>query len=77
MTGRTYTWLYSGNASFIDSLYEAYLEDPLTVSAEWRSYFDQLQEMDQASGKDVDHSAIRAAFIAAAKKRRGSLSLAS
>ena len=77
MTGRNRTWLYSGNASFIDSLYEAYLQDPLTVSAEWGSYFDQLQEMDKASGKDVDHSAIRAAFIAAAKKRRGSLSLAS
>lgn len=77
MTSRNRTWLYSGNASFIDSLYEAYLQDPLTVSAEWGSYFDQLQEMDKASGKDVDHSAIRAAFIAAAKKRRGSLSLAS
>jgi len=32
-----------GNAAFIEDLYEAWLRDPNTVGAEWRTYFDGLQ----------------------------------
>ncbi|MCI0399862.1 MAG: 2-oxoglutarate dehydrogenase E1 component [Gammaproteobacteria bacterium] len=76
MTRPDTTWLYSGNAPFIDSLYEAYLEDPRHVARGWQAYFDELQNLDTESGKDVSHLAIQAAFVAAAKKRRGSHSLA-
>ncbi len=34
--------LASGNAAFLDALYEQYLENPETIPAHWRSYFDQL-----------------------------------
>ena len=33
--------LFGANAPFVEGLYEAYLEDPTSVSAEWRGYFDR------------------------------------
>ena len=35
--------LFGSNASFVEGLYAAYLQEPLSVSAEWREYFDTLQ----------------------------------
>ncbi|MCC6203181.1 MAG: 2-oxoglutarate dehydrogenase E1 component, partial [Gammaproteobacteria bacterium] len=35
--------LYSGNAAFLEELYERYLADPASVGIEWRTYFDQLR----------------------------------
>ncbi|MBZ0170833.1 MAG: hypothetical protein K8E66_00485, partial [Phycisphaerales bacterium] len=32
--------LYSGNAAFVEDLYESYLRDPDSVTSDWRSYFD-------------------------------------
>ncbi|WP_069470857.1 2-oxoglutarate dehydrogenase E1 component [Candidatus Marithrix sp. Canyon 246] len=32
------------NATFIETLYETYLVNPMDVSAEWRSYFEQLEQ---------------------------------
>ena len=34
--------LFGGNASYIEAWYEAWLEDPDSVSAQWRKYFDSL-----------------------------------
>ncbi len=36
--------LYSANTSFIEALYERYLDDPGNVAAEWRSYFEDLKQ---------------------------------
>jgi len=36
--------LFGSNASFVEGLYVAYLQEPLSVSAEWREYFDTLQK---------------------------------
>ncbi|SEA04257.1 2-oxoglutarate dehydrogenase E1 component [Nitrosospira multiformis] len=36
--------LFGSNASFVEGLYAAYLQEPLSVSAEWRGYFDALQK---------------------------------
>ena len=33
------SYLFGANAPFIEELYESYLADPSTVSAEWRRYF--------------------------------------
>ncbi len=60
--------LYSGNADFIEQLYESYLQDPNSVTSEWRDYFDQLKSAQP--GKDVAHSPIREAFYQAAKQGR-------
>ncbi|MDE0156536.1 MAG: 2-oxoglutarate dehydrogenase E1 component [Gammaproteobacteria bacterium] len=34
---------FSGNTAFVEDVYERYLEDPASVSVEWRQYFDALQ----------------------------------
>lgn len=34
--------LYSGNAAFIEGLYESFLADPASVTPEWRAYFEAL-----------------------------------
>ena len=43
--------LYSGNAWFVEDLYEAYLSKPESIAPEWRAYFDSLQNGE--SGKDI------------------------
>jgi 2-oxoglutarate dehydrogenase E1 component len=35
-------FLYGGNAPFIESLYERYLDDPDSIDASWREFFDGL-----------------------------------
>jgi 2-oxoglutarate dehydrogenase E1 component len=60
--------LYSGNAWFVEDLYEDYLKNPGSIEPEWRIYFDSLQN--NATGKDVAHSAIQQAYASAASHRR-------
>lgn len=36
------SFLYGGNASFLEELYAAYLADPQSVDPSWRAYFDAL-----------------------------------
>ena len=50
-------FLYSLNAPFIEQLYENYLNDPQSVTANWRDYFDQLAQ--EAGDRDRSHSQIR------------------
>ena len=47
--------LYGGNASYIESLYEHYLEDPSSVATDWRERFDAIHA---GSTEEVAHSAI-------------------
>ena len=49
--------LYSGNAAFIEQLYEAYLDDSGSVPHEWRAYFDTLQN--DSKSNDVSHKPVR------------------
>jgi 2-oxoglutarate dehydrogenase E1 component len=58
--------LFGGNAPFIEAQYEAYLNNPDSVSAEWRSYFDQLR----GDAHDVAHAPVVDSFIQLAKQRR-------
>lgn len=62
------SYLYSGNASFVEELYENYLTNPETVEPEWRKYFDSLQN-DSAS-KDVAHTPIQNSYANAVKQRQ-------
>ena len=36
------SYLFGGNAPFVEELYESYLNNPQSVSDSWRAYFDQL-----------------------------------
>ena len=71
------TWLESShlagaNASYIEGMYESYLEDPTAVSDEWRAVFEQLAtDSEQADVPDVNHTKIRDYFRRAAKEVRG------
>ncbi|HEX8471215.1 MAG TPA: thiamine pyrophosphate-dependent enzyme, partial [Brevundimonas sp.] len=38
------SFLYGANAAFIEDLHEKWASDPASVSAEWRSFFDQLKD---------------------------------
>lgn len=50
-----------GNAAYVEEVYEAYLDDPKSVSEEWRSVFDKLPKVD---GVDLEakHSEVRDEF---------------
>src|SRR5207302_1550836 len=53
--------LYGSNAPYVEELYEAYLADPSSVEASWRTTFDAWQK-DNPARKDVPHSGVIAAF---------------
>jgi 2-oxoglutarate dehydrogenase E1 component len=50
-----------GNATYIEEMYEAYLDDPQSVSEEWRGIFEKLPKLD---GVEVEtkHSIVRDQF---------------
>lgn len=50
--------LFGVNATFIEMLYEQYLEDPSSVSLQWHQYFDSLQQTETISARDVPHTPI-------------------
>ncbi|MEM6998462.1 MAG: 2-oxoglutarate dehydrogenase E1 component [Pseudomonadota bacterium] len=62
------SYLYSGNAWFVEELYEAYLSKPDSIDEEWRNYFDSLQK--NGAMKDVAHSPIQQAYANASKNRQ-------
>jgi 2-oxoglutarate dehydrogenase E1 component len=54
--------LFGSNAPFIEALYDAYLKDPQSVEPRWRSYFDELQRLDDGPA-DVSHSEVQQRFV--------------
>ncbi|NBS96638.1 MAG: 2-oxoglutarate dehydrogenase E1 component, partial [Betaproteobacteria bacterium] len=69
------SYLFGGNAPYVEELYESYLDDPTSVPAGWRAYFDQMQLV-PASGanpgaRDVAHAPVIESF--AERAREGTL----
>jgi 2-oxoglutarate dehydrogenase E1 component len=62
------SYLFGGNAPFIEELYEAWLEQPDSVAPEWQRWFEQIQ---QPGTRDVAHTPVREAFIRLAYQRPG------
>lgn len=54
--------LFGGNAAFIEDLYERYLQDPESISENWRNYFRSLQDQGDARVRDIAHGPIRDSF---------------
>lgn len=54
-----------GNAAYLESLYEQYLDDPNLVSDEWRNYFSTLPGKNNTP--DVSHETIKMQFANLAK----------
>ena len=48
MKTKSQTWLFNGNAPYLDGLYESYLKDRSSVPPSWQEYFDQLPQTESA-----------------------------
>ncbi|SAL10523.1 2-oxoglutarate dehydrogenase E1 component [Caballeronia peredens] len=80
------SFLFGGNAPYVEEQYEQYLSNPESVTSEWRDYFDALSETPAIDGSDRDdepHAPVVSSFIELAKRpfehqalRDGGLALA-
>ena len=64
------SYLFGGNAPYVEELYEAYLNDPTSVPENWRQYFDGVQNLpavDGSTAKDIAHAPIVASFAQRAR----------
>ena len=59
----------AGNASYVEELYEQYLEDPASIPDQWRSYFDTLPMVEGAKAADISHATIRDHFLLLSKNQ--------
>jgi len=62
------SYLFGGNAPFIEELYEKYLVNPQSVPEEWRDYFDRMQDLPGGTDKDVAHAPVVESFVQRAKR---------
>ena len=62
------SYLFGGNAPFVEELYESYLNNPQSVPEEWRDYFDKVQVLPGRNGRDVAHAPIVESFAQRAKQ---------
>ena len=65
------SYLFGGNAPYVEELYERYLDNPGSVPEHWRAYFDNLQLVPASDGRpqtrDVAHAPIVESFAERAK----------
>lgn len=65
------SYLFGGNAPYVEELYEAYLQNPASVPDNWRAYFDAMQHVpavDGTNSRDIPHAPIVASFAERAKQ---------
>ena len=65
------SYLFGGNAPYVEEMYENYLADPTSVPDSWRAYFDALQNVpavDGSDARDVPHQPVINAFADRAKQ---------
>ena len=69
------SYLFGGNAPYVEELYESYLNNPGSVPEAWRAWFDSLQAVPAADGspqtRDIAHAPIVQSF--AERAREGTL----
>jgi len=68
---RDNSYLFGGNAPYVEELYESYLHDPTSVGDHWRTYFDSVKQVpavDGSSRTDIAHGPIVASFAQRAKQ---------
>jgi 2-oxoglutarate dehydrogenase E1 component len=61
------SYLFGGNAPFIEDLYEKYLVNPQSIPEPWRDYFDRMQVLPGSATKDVPHAPVVESFVQRAK----------
>src|SRR5574337_1897691 len=65
------SYLFGGNAPYVEEMYENYLANPTSVPDTWRQYFDALQHVpavDGSNARDVPHLPVINAFADRAKQ---------
>jgi hypothetical protein len=65
------SYLFGGNAPYVEEMYENYLANPGSVPDNWRDYFDALQHVpavDGSNAKDVPHLPVVNALPSAPSK---------
>ncbi|WP_444996198.1 2-oxoglutarate dehydrogenase E1 component [Aliikangiella sp. IMCC44359] len=70
--------LSGGSVSYVEEIYEQYLESKDSVPVEWRDYFESLiKESANGQQKDIPHSPIKQQFYELAQKKKisGTVSL--
>jgi 2-oxoglutarate dehydrogenase E1 component len=65
------SYLYAGNAAFMEEQYALYLKNPEDVDESWRQFFTHLQQTGANRPSDVDHAIVRESFRFQAKQNRG------
>ncbi|MBP0594951.1 2-oxoglutarate dehydrogenase E1 component [Paraburkholderia sp. LEh10] len=73
MRNRKTSFLFGGNAPYVEEQYETYLADPTTVSEDWRGYFDALQGLPAVDGSvagDVAHGPVVSRFVELGRQAR-------
>lgn len=74
------TYLFGGNAPYVEEMYENYLANPGSVPDNWREYFDALQNVpavDGSNARDVPHLPVVNAFAERAKQGQTKVVVAS
>jgi 2-oxoglutarate dehydrogenase E1 component len=77
---RSNSYLFGGNAPYVEEMYEAYLDNPGSVPDNWRSYFDALQNVPAVDGtdsRDVAHAPVVESFAQRAKQNAFALKASS
>ncbi|MDE1956932.1 MAG: 2-oxoglutarate dehydrogenase E1 component, partial [Betaproteobacteria bacterium] len=67
---RANSYLFGGNAPYVEELYETYLSNPGAVPDHWRDYFDALQHVpavDGSNSRDIPHAPVVSAFAQRAR----------
>lgn len=67
------SFLFGGNAPYVEEQSELYLADPVSVADEWRAYFDALRETPAIDGSDRDdepHAPVVSTFVDLGKRSR-------
>jgi len=56
------SYLFGGNAPYVEEMYESYLANPTSVPDTWRQYFDALQNVPASDGTNSKDADPQAAF---------------
>lgn len=68
-----HTELSADGAAYIEALYEDFLTDPDSVSADWRAYFAKYRQNQDAPHQDAPHNAIKEQYLLLAKNQTSGL----
>lgn len=62
------SYLFGGNADYLEELYEHFLKDPQAIPEKWRDYFQNLPKVNGLKTFDISHADIRQQFQQLAKQ---------